>query len=68
MTIIRAANRRSIRYALARIFLNIAGATESINQQYPVEVFDENGTPVENVDVTPAEVMVNLPIRLLGGF
>jgi len=54
--------------SLVRIFLNISGATESIIQQYPVEVFDENGAPVENVDITPAEVTVNLPIRLLGGF
>jgi YbbR domain-containing protein len=53
---------------IARILLNIGGATESINQQYPVEVFDENGAPVENVTITPAEVMVRLPIRLLGGF
>jgi YbbR domain-containing protein len=56
------------RASLARIFLDIAGATESINQGYPVEILDENGAPVENVEVTPAEVLVNLPIRLLGGF
>ena len=56
------------RASLARIFLDIAGATESINQAYPVQLLDENGASVENVDVTPAEVLVNLPIRLLGGF
>jgi YbbR domain-containing protein len=56
------------RVSLARVLLDISGASESINQSYSVEVLDENGAPVPNVEVTPAEVEVSLPIRLLGGF
>jgi YbbR domain-containing protein len=56
------------RVATARVSLNISGATEPINQRYRVELLDENGSPVTNVEVMPSEVAVNLPIRLLGGF
>jgi YbbR domain-containing protein len=56
------------RVSLARVLLNVTGASESINQEYTVEVLDENGAPVTNVEVAPAEVAVSLPIRLLGGF
>jgi YbbR domain-containing protein len=56
------------RVSTARILLSVAGASESINQRYNVELLDEEGLPVSNVNVSPAEVDVSLPIRLLGGF
>jgi len=56
------------RVSLARVLLDITGASESINQRLNVEVLDENGTVVPNVQISPAEVAVDLPIRLLGGF
>lgn len=56
------------RVSTARILLSVAGASESINQRYNVELLDEEGLPVPNVNVSPAEVDVSLPIRLLGGF
>lgn len=54
--------------AQARVLLDISGATESIDQRISVEALDESGSPVPNVEITPAEVAVNLPVRLLGGF
>lgn len=56
------------RVSQARILLNIAGASETIDQNYPVQLLDESGVSVPNVQVSPAEVAVYLPIRLLGGF
>lgn len=56
------------RVSLARVLLNITGASESINQRLRVELLDEAGLVVPNLDVNPAEVSVNLPIQLLGGF
>jgi YbbR domain-containing protein len=56
------------RVSLARLLLNVAGASESIDQSYSVQLLDENGAPVPNVEVTPSQVAVSLPIRLLGGF
>ncbi len=56
------------RVSQARVLLNIAGASESIDQSYTVQLLDENGAPVPNIQVSPAEVAVKLPIRLLGGF
>jgi YbbR domain-containing protein len=54
--------------AQARILLDISGATQSIDQRISVEALDESGSPVPNVEITPAEVAVNLPVQLLGGF
>ena len=51
-----------------RILLDISGAAESIDQRVSLEALDETGTPVTNVEITPAEVAVNLPVQLLGGF
>ena len=56
------------RVSLARVLLDIAGASEAIDQRLSVELLDEAGVPVSNVEILPAEVTVNLPIRLLGGF
>jgi YbbR domain-containing protein len=56
------------RVSQARVLLNIAGASESIDQSYTVQLLDENGAPVPNIQVSPADVSVKLPIRLLGGF
>ena len=51
-----------------RILLDISGAAESIDQRVSLEALDETGSPVTNVEITPAEVAVNLPVQLLGGF
>ena len=56
------------RVSQARVLLDVAGTSESIDQRFNVELLDETGAPVSNVEVTPAEVSANLPIRLLGGF
>ena len=56
------------RVSQARILLDITGTTESIDQRISVEALDEAGSPVTNVEIIPAEVAVNLPVQLLGGF
>lgn len=56
------------RVSLAQARLNIAGATQTIQETVPIDLLDENGDPVSNVDLNPQEVSVSLPISLLGGF
>lgn len=56
------------RVSLARVLLNVSGASESIDQSVRVELLDEAGLVVPNLNINPAEVSVSLPIQLLGGF
>ena len=48
--------------------LNIADATQSIKTDVPVIALDENGKPVEGVNITPDKITVTQPISLQGGF
>lgn len=48
--------------------IDISNASENQNYSLPVELRDENGSPLEGISVTPDETEINLPITLLGGF
>lgn len=52
----------------ARVVINLAGIRESIDQDYPVEVLDQNNKVVEGLTVQPASVQVSLPVIRQGGF
>ncbi|MBN1146249.1 MAG: hypothetical protein JXA78_03260 [Anaerolineales bacterium] len=56
------------RVSQARVSLDISGAIETIQQDIPVEIVDDNGEPVSNLTVSPRLVTVTHPISLLGGF
>jgi YbbR domain-containing protein len=54
--------------ARAYVEINVSGAVETIERTIPVEILDENGSPVNGLTVSPAEVNVIQPISLLGRF
>jgi len=56
------------RVSLVRASVNIAGATETIEKRVLVDAVDVDGQVVSGVTIAPREVVVNLPINLLGGF
>lgn len=51
-----------------RASLDVAGATETVKANVPVLVVDEQGQPVEGVNITPGTVEATQPIFLQGGF
>ena len=52
----------------ARVVVSLAGIRESIDQDYPVEVLDQNNTVVPGVTIQPAAVHVTMPVIRQGGF
>jgi YbbR domain-containing protein len=54
--------------AEARVLLDIAQASDTINRSIPVEIVDANEVPVAGVTVTPAQVIVEQPISQRGGY
>jgi YbbR domain-containing protein len=48
--------------------LTIDNVSESIETELPLRAIDENGTQVNDVQITPDRVAVTQPINLLGGF
>ena len=54
--------------AKAHIEINVSGAVETIERKLPVEVWDESGSPVKGLSLSPDEINVIQPISLLGRF
>ena len=52
----------------AHIEINVSGAVETIERKLPAVVLDENGSPVNGLSLSPAEVNVTQPISLQGRF
>jgi YbbR domain-containing protein len=52
----------------ARVAVSLAGIRESIEQDYPVEVLDQNSQLIPGVAVQPATVHVSIPVIRQGGF
>jgi YbbR domain-containing protein len=52
----------------ARVVVSLAGIRESIDQNYPVEVLDQNNTVLPGVAVQPQNVHVSMPVIRQGGF
>jgi YbbR domain-containing protein len=48
--------------------LDISGAVETIARELPLVTLNQNGQPVNDVTITPAEVNVTQPIFLQGGY
>jgi YbbR domain-containing protein len=48
--------------------LNISGADSNVSQVVPVRAYDQNGTQITNVTITPASVRIDQPVTLLGGY
>ncbi len=52
----------------ARVVVNLEGIRESIEQDYPVEVVDQNNAEIAGVAVQPPAVQVSMPVIRQGGF
>jgi YbbR domain-containing protein len=52
----------------AKVFLDIAGASQTVTSSVPIEILDENGAPVTGVSINPNQAAVTQPISLLRGF
>jgi YbbR domain-containing protein len=52
----------------ARVFINLNGIRENIDQTLLVEVLDENGQKVEGITVSPESIHVTLPVSQQGGY
>jgi YbbR domain-containing protein len=52
----------------ARVVVSLAGIRESIDQDYPVEVLDQNNKVIPGLAVQPAAVHVSMPVIRQGGF
>jgi YbbR domain-containing protein len=52
----------------ARVAVTLAGIRESVEQDYPVEVLDQNSQSIPGVAVQPATVHVSIPVIRQGGF
>lgn len=51
-----------------RAVVNISGSTADIQETVPVELLNSDGLPLDGVTVSPSEVVVEVPVNLLGGF
>jgi len=56
------------RVTTVRVFLDITGLRENIDQSVPVEVLDANNKPVTGLTVHPDTAHVTLPVSRQGGF
>lgn len=52
----------------ARVVIDISGIREGVDQDFQVEVLDQNNASVNGVSVSPATVHVSVPVVRLGGF
>jgi len=48
--------------------VNIQGVRETVRQHVALQALDDQGLTVDNVRITPATVLVTVPIERLGGF
>lgn len=51
-----------------RAIVDVSQANQDIDLNIPLIAYDENGIPVENVTIDPAQIHVNLPITQRGGY
>ncbi|GAB4424223.1 MAG: hypothetical protein Kow002_13760 [Anaerolineales bacterium] len=51
-----------------RVFVNLAGIRESIDQSLSVQALDENNQQVNNVSLSPEKALVTIPISQQGGY
>lgn len=56
------------RVVQAKVSLDISGASQTVTSNLPVQILDENGSPITGLTVNPNSVSVNQPISLLRGF
>jgi len=54
--------------ARARVFVNLDGIRENVDQSNSVQVLDENNTVVRGLTLSPENVHVNVPVSQQGGF
>lgn len=54
--------------ARVRAFVNISGSTSDIQDVIPIDLLNSEGLVVDGVTVSPNEVVVDVPVNLLGGF
>lgn len=54
--------------ARVRALVNISGSTSDIQEVIPIDSLNSEGLVVEGVTVSPNEVVVEVPVNLLGGF
>jgi YbbR domain-containing protein len=52
----------------ARVFINLDGVRENIEQSNPVQVVNEDNIVIQGLTVTPETVQVNVPVSQQGGF
>ena len=52
----------------ARVFVNLDGARENIEQSNPIQIVDVNNTVVKGLTVIPDTVQVSVPVSQQGGF
>ncbi|HSO11986.1 MAG TPA: CdaR family protein [Anaerolineales bacterium] len=52
----------------ARVFVNLDGARENIQQSNAIQIVDENNTILKGLIITPETVKVNVPVSQQGGF
>ena len=52
----------------ARVFVNLDGARENIEQSNPIQIVDENKTIIRGLTITPETVQVTVPVSQQGGF
>lgn len=52
----------------ARVFINLDGVRENIEQSNPIEVVTGDNTVIRGLAITPETVQVNVPVSQQGGF
>jgi YbbR domain-containing protein len=54
--------------ARARVFVNIDGIRENVDQSNAVQILDENNSVIRGLTVSPENVHVSVPVSQQGGF
>jgi YbbR domain-containing protein len=52
----------------ARVFINLDGVRENIEQSNPVQIVNEENTVIRGLTISPETVQVNVPVSQQGGF
>ena len=52
----------------ARVFVNLDGIRENIDQSNPIQIVDKNNTVIKGLTVRPETIRVNVPVSQQGGF
>ncbi|HAV78925.1 MAG TPA: hypothetical protein DCX53_16365 [Anaerolineae bacterium] len=52
----------------ARVFLNLDGIREDIDQSNPIQIIDENNSVIRDLSLTPENARVSVPVSQQGGF